>query len=503
MTGIGSNAFQGCTSLASINIPKGVKGIDPYAFEGCTSLASINISEGLEWIGDYAFSGCSSLESLNIPEGVTYIGWCAFLNCISLASINIPEGLEQILDDAFTGCHSLSSITIPSSVRTFQNFHDCPNLSDIKVEGDNPYFDSRDNCNAIISTLENRLVQGCKTTTIPNGVTTIWRNAFNGSNISSIIIPNSVTAIDSTAFLNCHNLAEIKVDGGNRFFDSRDNCNAIIKTSENCLILGGMNTVIPPSVTSIGSNAYYGRSGITSLVIPSQLVSIGYYAFSGCKLENIIINNYNTRIRNSFSYSTFQHAILYVPAGHRWDAIYGNGGWSQFNNIREIAMESRDLSETRAYTLMNTNDFSLAVYDAVNGEVTNVSSLYDIDENNAKNAWQIIKGDDDNYLYNIVARQYAGIDADGKFFLSYSPVAISLQDTENGFSLGGNDGQQWGFVINEKVKPNKDLTAVDHITLTAIRDAYYTLDGQRLSQVKKGLNIVRTGDGKAKKVVLK
>jgi hypothetical protein len=205
----------------------------------------------------------------------------------------------------------------------------------------------------------------------------------------------------------------------------------------------------------------------------------------------------------SFSAPTLQHAILYVPAGQRWDAIYGKGGWYRFNNIREIAMESRELSEARAYTLMNTNDFSLAVYDAVNGEVANASSLYDIDENNASNAWQIIKGDDDNYLYNIGARQYAGIDADGKIVLSSSPVAISLHETKNGFTLGDNNGQQWGFVINENVKPYKDLSAIDNITSTAIRDAYYTLDGQRLSQVKKGLNIVRTGDGKAKKVVLK
>ncbi|MDY4161502.1 MAG: leucine-rich repeat protein [Prevotella sp.] len=80
----------------------------------------------------------------------------------------------------------------------------------------------------------------------------------------------------------CSGLAEIKVANGNSVYDSRNNCNAIIETSTNTLIVGCKNTIIPESVTSIGGRAFYGCSGLTSVTIPNSVTSIGFYALSGC-----------------------------------------------------------------------------------------------------------------------------------------------------------------------------------------------------------------------------
>ena len=510
VTYIGNEAFRGCVSLSSVIIPNGIPYISDSTFEGCVSLTTFEIPDGVTGISVQAFRGCVNLSSITIPSSVTTIGNSAFEGCVNLSSLTIPDGVSYIGSEVFRDC-GLTSIVIPKSVTSFSDLalNGCNSLTSIIVEEGNEIYDSQDNCNAVIQKADNKLITGCCTTKIPQSVEIIGMWAFvDCVNLSSIVIPKGVTSIMRGAFSGCNSLTSIKVEDGNELYDSRENCNAIIATDNNEIIVGCSTTEIPATVKSIGSSAFCNNSSLKSITIPYNISSLQDYAFYGCSLENVIIKNVETSLYikttgSSFSDATFQHAILYIPAGKRWDAIYGDGGWYRFNNIREIAMESRELSEARAYTLMNTNDFSLAVYDAVNGEVTNATSLYDIDENNASNAWQIIKGDDDNYLYNIGARQYAGIDANGKIVLSSSPVAISLRETKNGFMLGDNNGQQWGFVINEDVKPYKDLTAIDNITSSAIRDAYYSLDGQRLSQVKKGLNIVRTGDGKAKKVVLK
>lgn len=77
----------------------------------------------------------------------------------------------------------------------------------------------------------------------------------------------------------CPNLTNISVENGNTVYDSRDNCNAIIKTATNTLVVGCKNTVIPNSITSIGRNAFDGCTELTSIEIPNSVTSIGIYAF--------------------------------------------------------------------------------------------------------------------------------------------------------------------------------------------------------------------------------
>jgi hypothetical protein len=115
-------------------------------------------------------------------------------------------------------------------------------------------------------------------------VTSIGSSAFNGcSNLNYVTIGNSVISIGDLAFYGCSGLTSIEVESGNTKYDSRNNCNAIIESATNTLILGCMNTIIPNSVISIGSSAFSGCSGLTSVTIPNSVTSIGNEAFSECR----------------------------------------------------------------------------------------------------------------------------------------------------------------------------------------------------------------------------
>ncbi len=118
-------------------------------------------------------------------------------------------------------------------------------------------------------------------------VTCIKYEAFqNHKNLISVSLPDSVTSIGHHAFAGCSSLASIKVDVDNATFESKDDsgndCNAIIETATNELVLGCKNTKFPSGVTRIGDYAFMGRSGLTEISIPDGVTSIGKCAFSGC-----------------------------------------------------------------------------------------------------------------------------------------------------------------------------------------------------------------------------
>ena len=212
LTSIGESAFCYCSNLTSVTIPESVTTIGEGAFMGCSSLTAVTIPESVTSIEHAIFGGCSSLTSMTIPKGVTSIGEWAFSYCSSLTSVTIPKGVTTIGEGAFYGCSGLTSVSIPSSVTSIssQAFSYCSGLASISVDTDNPSYDSRNDCNAIIETASNSLILGCKNTVIPTGVTSIGNYAFEGCNgLTSITIPESVTSIGESAFCDCSGLTSI------------------------------------------------------------------------------------------------------------------------------------------------------------------------------------------------------------------------------------------------------------------------------------------------------
>ena len=246
-----------------------------------------------------------------------------------LVNYNIKDGTIVICNKAFLFRRSLKSIIIPATVSKIGRhvFNDCSNLTSIQVDSKNRYYDSRNNCNAIIETRNNTLIRGCDSTIIPSSVSVIGEGAFYGClNLKDILIPDSVSTIGNDAFLKCLSLTEIVIPNsvtqiGSRAFQACESLYSIyipesvtqIGNSflENCKslisvhLLGSFTSIserafsgcislsdiaIPETVTQIGPYAFYGCESLTNISIPNSVTSINDYAFYECKsLDNIII----------------------------------------------------------------------------------------------------------------------------------------------------------------------------------------------------------------------
>lgn len=261
------------------------------------------------------------LKEVVIADGVENISGQLLCKFKQMTSVIIPKSVESISPYAFYNCPNLTSIFIPESVSNigFKAFNYCDSLESIIVDENNNYYDSRDNCNAIIRKKDNILVVGCKSTVIPDGVKRIEAFSFHScKSIVSLKIPQSVSYFSINVLRSKEDLMSIVVDENNRIFDSRDNCNAIIRKSKKALICGCNNTVVPKGVEFIDYRACEGCVGLTTITFPDGVRTIGGMAFYGCKnLTSISLPNSIEHIASNAFSCCGKGKRFYIPRGSK------------------------------------------------------------------------------------------------------------------------------------------------------------------------------------------
>lgn len=343
---IGSRAFDFCGKLTTINLPTSIKSIGSSAFRECRSLTNIVIPYGISTIEKETFSICAALTSITIPDTVTDIKEGAFRDCVSLTQITLPNNLLTIGGDTFLGCKMLENITVPDSVVKIgrQAFSDCIALTSVTLSSS-------------LRKIENGLFSWTRDLTslsIPDSVTRINNSAFFNSNITQIFIPSSVKIIEPYAFNFSKFLTTITVDENNPYLKSIDgNLYSKDGTILVSYAIGKPDTsfVIPESVQTIETNAFYNATNLTSIILPSNLKRINRAAFYNCSnLESIIINEGVETIEDDVFSSCTSLASITFPS------TLTHLGSRIFNDCQSLT--SIDLSKTKITTL-EKNSFEI------------------------------------------------------------------------------------------------------------------------------------------------
>ncbi len=326
---IANEAFKDCKDLTEISIPKTITKIGGHAFKGCDNLRTVNYNanncvSAADVKGksvSSAFEDCKGITTVNFGGDVVIIPEYLFWGCTGLTEITIPENVQQIGGAAFIDCSAISKITINA-------------IKCIRMSSDNnrPAF-----VGAPITTVE----FGPFATTIPDF-------AFYGcKTLTSVTIPETITAIGGAAFQNCPNLTTV-------IFNARNctvahtilgdnvtpafNNEAItrvefgpeVRNIPNYIFWGckGITDVtFGPNIETIGQSAFYGCTSLNNIVIPEGVTSIGGRAFANCKsLNTVTFNAVNcvnmVTMENNIPMPAFENnALSAVNFGNRVEFI--------------------------------------------------------------------------------------------------------------------------------------------------------------------------------------
>ncbi len=250
VTTIGERAFYGNTVITDLTLSEEVVTIEKEAFRGCTNLKSVTYElmdyqwSPLRTIGDYAFADCTKLPSFRLHTDVEYLGEGAFMNCTALTALYTQETLNwtKVRPYTFSGCTKLSAIALPESMEEIgaYAFEGCSALTAVPV---------------VESTICRLMVVG--------------EGAFMKSGVRSADLGERIYEVGKKAFADCASLQSVKIYSGTVGESAFENCYRLTSVS-----LG--------SVSAIGRAAFRFCSGLTSVVLPDTLETLGEYAFNGC-----------------------------------------------------------------------------------------------------------------------------------------------------------------------------------------------------------------------------
>ena len=369
---IGKNAFYRQTGLTSFNIPSGVTTIGDKAFSSCTSLQSIVIPDSVTSLGNTTFASCTSLSSATISSGLTSIPSNTFYGCSGLTSVSIPSTITSIGESAFRGCSSLPTISIPDSVTSIGTgaCSGCTSFETVSVPSG-------------VTEIPGRLFEECRGLTsvsISNSATTIGVDAFSNcrnlkrlnSNVDGVfILPETVTSIGGNAFYHCSGLTSIHIPSG---------MTGGFGGFYYCTNLASID--IPSGITQIADYAFRYCSSLQTVEIPSGVTRIGYYAFDRCSgLTSITcnatippaLNNYN----GNLPFDNTNNCPIYVPAASV-DTYKSTTGWSNYSSrIQAIPTPKKftaTYSDSTTYSI-DCNSSATLAYSEVSAHTTPMTAM--------------------------------------------------------------------------------------------------------------------------------
>ena len=317
---IESSAFGGCRNLSEVKLPASLTAIQSSVFHLCINLKTVSYDGSLKQWNDITANNdvlgysCPSLVMVDYtaqfipvkddpfadppPKTVTITKYTGTESTVILPSTINSWPVTKIGEDALKDNTTITSVTIPASVTEIGSnaFAGCTNLTSVNYAGDwsnltiqsgnpavqdaanAPLFDfefTPDNTAAIVT---NYKYNGAAAdVTIPSRyqgkpVTTIGHAAFFNSAVTSVTIPDSVTAIYSGAFANCSQLTNISIPNSVTYigFSAFEHCTSL------------KSITLPSSLSSISEALFFGCSQLTTIHIPVSVTSIGSYAFDGC-----------------------------------------------------------------------------------------------------------------------------------------------------------------------------------------------------------------------------
>ena len=415
--------------IETIVIGNGVTSIGMSAFFGYTALTSVTFApeSQLKSIDDYAFYDCSGLTSIEFPASVTSIGPRAFEGCSVLTSIEIPASVTSISAGAFYNCTGLSSVTF---------------------------------------------APGSKLESI--GDVAFALNGISNGNLTSIVIPASVTSIGVSAFMFRTELTSVTFASGSKLESMR----------EIAFALTGLTSVeIPASVTSIGTSAFNSCSNLESVKLNSN-PTIGENAFYGIKEGATVTMNLAAAEVGGAHWTTFYNNYGNFQADENTEVYKGTVSGSE---LVLTAISDKIVDAGNAVILKST-DNPVMTLTATNSSDTQANDLKGL---SVRTLASDVKT---NYSANTV---YVMGNKSNKFgFHKYTGAYMPANKAF--LALGSGSSAPLRMVIDDDEETTGVASMADGID--NMSDEWYTLDGRKLNSkpTTKGLYFVN-----GKKVMIK